>query len=158
MARFWSDACWMSYIHLRSTCVFKQNDAPLPRSSETKQWLESNLRAILRKERRCDPATICGLKPGIETLGYHSVEPAQTQASGACRLQVRVCYSWKRHGKSQAVFGHNQVVSMCNHIRIRKVTLLAAKLLDTKDNRILSNDVEIAILERTKILLNPVQK
>ena len=95
-----------------------------------------------------------GLESGIGICSYLSVEHAQTQASVS--LQVWVGYSWNRHGKNHAVSGFSQIISMLNHIRIRMVTLLNAKLLHTEENRLLSSDVERTILESTKLMPGPV--
>ena len=81
-----------------------------------------------------------------------SHKPKSRQPTGASLLQLRQ----DRHGKNQAVFGHNQIVSMVSNIRIRMLTLLVVNLPDTQENRTLSSDDERAVLQRTKLMPNPV--
>ena len=56
--------------------------------------------------RICDLAQ-SGFESGIGILGYRSVKPAQTQASGTCRCESPTAE--KGAIKNRVVFGHNHV-------------------------------------------------
>ena len=72
-------------IKLRSTCISCRTARQLIASTRPKSGLNRTCQTF--GGRRRDPQNSPGLhKSGVSgTLGYRSVESAQTQASGACR-------------------------------------------------------------------------